>query len=56
VLILLQNARALLNFVLVPENELELEFNKGEMLEFIEVEAVDENGWLRGSVKGSNRP
>ncbi|KAI9773161.1 MAG: hypothetical protein M1840_008282 [Geoglossum simile] len=52
----LQNARALFNFIPGPENELELEFNEGEMLEFIDVKAVDENGWLRGSVRGDNRP
>ena len=33
------------------EKKLELGFKEGEMIEFVNAEA-DENGWLRGRIKG----
>jgi hypothetical protein len=45
----------LYDFIPKPEDEQSaLGFNEGETIEFVNAKAVDENGWLRGRVKGGN--
>ena len=51
----LQCARASYDFVPGPEDEQSaLGFIEGDTLEFVNAKAVDENGWLRGRVRGGN--
>jgi Variant SH3 domain len=50
----LQSALALSHFTPKPEdNQSVLEFKKGDEIEFVDAE-VDENGWIRGRIKGGD--
>jgi hypothetical protein len=53
--LILQSARALSDFIPEPEDEQSaLGFIEGDTIEFVNAKAVDENGWLRGRVRGGN--
>jgi Variant SH3 domain len=52
--LILQSARALSDFIPKPEDEQsELGFKKGETIEFVDAEE-DENGWLKGRIRGGD--
>jgi hypothetical protein len=54
--LILQSAQALSNFIPESKDEqLVLRFDKGEMIEFVSAKAIDENGWVKGRVKGGDR-
>jgi len=51
---LLQSARALYDFIPEPEDGQALRFKKGDIIELEDRNAIDENGWVKGRIKGGN--
>lgn len=49
-----QSARALYDFIPGPDDVHALGFKANDMIELEDRNSVDENGWLRGRIKGGN--